>query len=504
MKKCSKKLTAVLLAVIIMLGALTAMPISAFAAESGESVGTSSGTTGDCTWTIDDEGTLTISGNGEMKSNGQYERTNPWGTEIKKVVIEDGVTSIGSFAFCNCTDLTSVSIGSGVKVIREFAFDNCVGLKKVKISDLDAWYDIQFCCRRSEDVDAQMYIPYPDNTYSAHPAAYGADLYLNGEIVRDLVIPSNLTEIKDYTFYGCNSIESVTIPDGVKSIGAGAFARTGITSIDIPNSVENIGASAFDRTAWYKNQPNGMIYIGNIAYEYKGAMPKGTVIEIKDGTKIIASYAFHGYDNLTGIIIPDSLEKIEYRAFWWCSNIKKIYISDIAAWCNISYDSFGIDLGYGISYPISYGAVMYLNGEIIRDLIIPYGVETINDYAFYGLCGLTSVTIPDSVTSIGGSAFSACSNLTIYGYEGSYAEIYAMKENIPFVVITLGDLNGDGAVDISDATEIQRALGEFDDSIDLTDGIVIAAADVNKDNKVSIRDVTEIQRFCAEIITSFE
>ena len=83
MKKCSKKLTAVLLAVIIMLGALTAMPISAFAAESGESVGTSSGTTGDCTWTIDDEGTLTISGNGEMKSNGQYERTNPWGTEIK-------------------------------------------------------------------------------------------------------------------------------------------------------------------------------------------------------------------------------------------------------------------------------------------------------------------------------------------------------------------------------------------------------------------------------------
>ena len=107
---------------------------------------------------------------------------------------------------------------------------------------------------------------------------------------------------------------------------------------------------------------------------------------------------------MTSVTIPDSVTSIGYAAFYGCSGLKDVYITDLAAWCNIEFDNY-------YSNPIDYADNLYLNNELITDLIIPDGVTSIGDYAFEGCSGLTSVTIPDSVTSIGNEAFRSCSSL---------------------------------------------------------------------------------------------
>ena len=173
----------------------------------------------------------------------------------------------------------------------------------------------------------------------------------------------------------------------------------------IPDSVTSIGSSAFSGTAWYNNQPDGLVYAGKVAYEYKGTMQDNTSITIKDGTLGIADGAFSGCSGLTSVTIPNSVTSIGWSAFSGCRGLTKVEISDIAAWCNISFGDYSAN-------PLISAQHLYLNGKEVTNLVIPNSVTSIGLYAFYGCSGLTSVTIPNSVTSIGGSAFERCSGLT--------------------------------------------------------------------------------------------
>ena len=241
---------------------------------------------------------------------------------LTSVTIGSGVTSIGSSAFSNCTALTSVTIGSGVTTIISYAFYNCTSLKDVYITDIAAWCNIKFY------------------DTSSNPLYYASNLYINGELTTDIVIPDGVEKIKDYAFYGFDGLKSVTIPDSVTSIGSYAFRNcTALTSVTIGNGV----------------------------------------------TTIVGSYAFSG-----------------------CTSLKDVYITDIAAWCNIDFE-YSYDF---YSNPLYYASNLYINGELTTDIVIPDGVEKIKDCAFYGFDGLKSVTIPDSVTSIGTYAFYSCQALT--------------------------------------------------------------------------------------------
>ena len=154
------------------------------------------------------------------------------------------------------------------------------------------------------------------------------------KLTGDLTIPESVTfrgcpypvtSIGQGAFKGCCGLTSVTIGNSVTSIGGSAFyGCSGLTSVTIPNSVTSIRGGAFYGTAWYNNQPDGLVYAGLVAYEYKGTMPSGTSIVLKEGTKGIAGGAFYGCSGLKSVTIPNSVTSIGNGAFWGCNGLTRI------------------------------------------------------------------------------------------------------------------------------------------------------------------------------------
>lgn len=380
-------------------------------------------------------------------------------TEITTLEIPDGITEISAGLFYGCAGIKEVKIPSSLKKIGSHAFANCSGLTSIIIPNNVTQFVNNTTFKNCNS------LTYVELHCKDTPSFSG------NTSIKTLILGEEVEIINGNAFKGCTGLTSVNIPNSVTSIGDEAFSGcTNLSSVFLINNSTSIGKDAFSGTAWYNNQSDGIIYLGKIAYKFKGTMPENAEIIIKEGTEKISAGIFSDCSNpfsvkipssmtaigdqtfnncngltsinipngvtsignsafsycsgLTSIFIPNSVTSIGSSAFEYCSGLTSVTIpnsvTSIGQWafqsCNVLTSVHITDLEAWCkihigSDPFSCAHHLFLNGEEITNLIIPSSVTSINSSAFSGCSGLTSVTIPSSVTSIGYNAFSGCTEL---------------------------------------------------------------------------------------------
>jgi hypothetical protein len=304
-----------------------------------------------------------------------YYNNAPWSvhsSNIATVNIGGGVTTIGNYAFYQCTSLTSITIPSSVTTIGELAFAWCSSL-------------------------ASITIPNSVTTIGSHA-------FYQCTSLTSITIPNSVTTIGESAFSDCYSLTSITIGSSVTTIGGNAFASCGsLTSITIPNSVTTIGNGAFTTCSSLTSVSigNSVTTIGDLAFNECFSL---TSITVSSGNTAYASedgvlfnkskttiILYPGRKTGSTYNIPNSVTTIEHDAFIFCSNLTSITIPNSVT---------------------TIGGSAFSGCSNLTSITIPNSVTTIGGAAFDGCSSLTSITIPNLVTTIGEGTFSDCSSLT--------------------------------------------------------------------------------------------
>ena len=386
-------------------------------------------------------------------------------SSLTSVTIPDSVTSIGGWAFYECTSLTSIEIPAGVTSIGPRTFWGCTSLESITIPNSVTSIDsnVFIDCNSLKNVyytgnvEDWLGISF-DGGADSNPTSNGANLYFEGELVTNLVIPDSITSISYKAFNGCVSLTSVTIPDSVTSIGEYAFYGCyylieviNKSSLDITVRSSDYGwagyyakhiitdesESALKTVGNYIFYDDGteiylVKYIGNdneiILPEYDGGKEYGiwqyafsnctslTSVIIPNSVTSIGNSAFDFCYSLTSVTIPDSVTRIGYRAFYECYSLTSITVDEN----NEYYKSIDGNLYTKDGKTL----IQYAIGKEATSFTIPNSVASISNYAFRNCSSLTSITIPDSVTSIGYYAFDYCDSLTSVTIPNSVTSIH--------------------------------------------------------------------------------
>ncbi len=437
------------------------------------------------TWTLDSDGVLTVSGTGTLYYNTVWD---DYAVFVKKMVINNGITAIGSSKFNYFIALTSISLPDTLTSIGNYAFSGCTSLTSITI---------------------------PDSV-----TLIGIEAFRDCITLTSVTFGDNVTSIGNYAFDGCVSLSSVKLPDKLISIGLAAFADTGLKEVVIPDSVQTLESNAFSSCksldtvvlnntitsigafTFYNceklkaiNIPDSVTSIGNGAFQNCSSLSS---VSIPNYNTTIARLTFSGCTSLTSVSLPNSIQTIGVQAFEYCSALKDVWFGGTEnQWNQITIDSFNIPLtnatihfganentvvasgayGNNLTWTVDSegtliltgtGDMKYIDGRdkwdrSIKKAIISDGITSIDDHAFFGYEELESVTLGKNIKSIGESAFDRCYSLRSINFPESLERI----DNYAFVMTALEEIYipaklksiGNGVFEYCMPTKITVAAG---------------------------------------------
>lgn len=324
-------------------------------------------------WTLDSQGTLTISGNGDTVDCYEFEEKmrQPWSAyddQIRKVVIKEGITSVGCYSFMKCKNLESVQLPNSLKVIGSYAFNECESLKEIKIPDsVERIYSDAFAfCKKLKSVQLSKNLTELDDEIFKFTG------------LTKIVIPDGVKSIGYNTFCFCRDLKEVTLPNNLQYICAWAFEYcTSLTAVTFPDSLEYIGGEAFNNCKKLKT-----VKFGNRLQE-------------------IADKAFEFCESLNNIVLPNSMKTIAERAFFGCSALTSVKLGD-----NIT----------------EIGAQAFGGGSMIKELILPRNLKELGEGAFEWLFFCERVVVYKSLRKLGEDAFGGVGMDAVHGdsFNGVY------------------------------------------------------------------------------------
>lgn len=409
-------------------------------------------------------------------------------SSLTEIILPINLLSIEEYAFEDCESLENIYIPDSVIYIGTGAFIGGFNLKNIYYSgDIMSWCNI-----------SSGYFNF-DDVMQEQTGNFGKEmnLYINDELVVDLIIPEEIIDVVNFS--GCISLRSVVISEGVRNIGYGAFFGcinlsnviipesveiidsyafaecVNISNISLPSSLKELGNKCFSgcivlssiivpdtitsigRDAFsgclsmvkvtlpfigFKlNLPDEYLYsihaAGSFAFLFGDEVPSTLKEVVITKSEKIWYGAFANCNNIEKIILPSTLQRVASAAFYNCNSLKEVrYNGDIESWCSICFED----------NPLINGGDLYINNEIIKDLIIPEGVISICQGAFYGYVGLTSVQLPNTLIDIGYSAFEGCIGLTSIiipeSVENIYYGAFAGCDNLIIYTYAESDLEG--------------------------------------------------------------
>ena len=336
------------------------------------------------------------------------------------LIIPNSVSSIGQFAFCNCSTLKSVTIPESVSSIGQYAFYGCSALSSITIPNSISRLETGVF----EKCAGLISVIIPNSVIEI-----GTDVFADCAGLISISIPETVTSIGACAFKGCSALTSIIIPESVTLIAGGIFWNcSSLTSVLIGNSVTSIGGSAFGGCASLTalEIPQTVNYIG--AGAFKGCSGI-TAFTIPDSITNIYESTFSGCSSIKTITIPNAVTSIETNAFEGCSSLKEVIFVDGED--DLSIDSYAFkkspleSVRIGRNLKFSYNGSPFSGFNSIKEVWITDEPTSIPSKIFQKCINLANLYIGDEVTSIGEWAFSGCSSLTLFVFGEKLKEIKA-------------------------------------------------------------------------------